>query len=216
MTLNLPKIREELCVDLRNANVMSKERRRVTTKTDSWTASGVQKKFIVTEPGIKNVRSVEVNSTPLTYGTEYEVDYHSGEVTLETATSVGDTLDIEYDYGDDKIFPDLPRHDIDLDIGYPRVGFDDISHSNTEQALGATLIRTDILISLVVYAKKKDTVMEIWQACRDRVLSKKKGYFHFSFITLAGAGPMELSAERNNKVLQKNQDFRIPFEYEVT
>ena len=213
--MNLQKIREELCVFLRNANVISKAQRGVTTYTDTYTALGAQTIFTVTQPGIKNVRSVKKNTIVLSYGGQYEVNYHEGDVQLSSSTIAGDIIAIEYDAGEgDKIYPDLPRTDIDLER-YPRLGFEDISHNTTEQALNGDLLRTDVLISMVAYADKKDTVLEILSRARNAVIANRKSFFHFCYITPAGVGPMGQSAGRADKIVQKNQDFRIPFIYET-
>ena len=214
-TVDMKKVREEIEVFLRNTDIIAKAVRGVTTITDNFTLTGAQTVFVLTKPGVKNVRSVEHNSSPLRYGHDYLVNYHSGEVTVSVTTAATDTVGIEYDYGvGDRIYTDYPRPDLDL-TSYPRIGFDDISQSNTEQALNAELIRTDILISMIFYARRKDTVLELWQASRDAIMANKKSFFHFDFITLAGAGPMGPEPGRKDKVMKKNQDFRIPYEYET-
>jgi len=216
MAIDVLKIREELEVFLRNADVMSVVRRGVSTYVDVFTAYAGQTTFTLTKPGVKNIRLVKKNGTPILRYVQYTPDYHEGKIVLSTPASVGNTIEITYDAGvGDKIYSDLPRLDISLD-SYPRVGFDDISHANTEQALGGSLIRTDILISLIVYAATKEECLEIWQSCRDAILANKKSFHFFQFITLAGAGPMAKSAGRHEKIVQKNQDFRIPFEFEAT
>lgn len=214
-TVDIKKIREELEVFLRNQDIIARGVRGVTTETDSFPLLGPQTIFILKKVGVKNVRSVKLNGTPLTFGQQYLVDYNKGEVTVSVTTTSGDDVDIEYDKGKgDKIYTDYPRLDLDL-TSYPRIGFDDISHANTEQALNAELIRTDILISMVFYARRKDTVLELWTAARNAIIANKKSFFFFDLITLAGAGPMAMSAGRHDKIVQKNQDFRIPYEYET-
>jgi len=216
MAIDELKLREELEVFLRNSDVMSVAKREVTTYVEVFTASAGQLVFTVAQPGIKNVRSVKNNASALKYGTQYTSDYHSGKVTLAAACSGGEAIEIKFDAGvGDHIFSDLPRIDLSLE-SYPRIGFDDISHASVEQCLGGTLVKTDILVSLVCYATTKEECLTMWQACRNAVLANKKNFYHISFITLAGAGPLAKSAGRHEKVMQKNQDFRIPFEFEAT
>ena len=213
-TINLQAIRQELTVFFRNANIISVATRGVITRTEDLTLQGPQTVFVLKNTGVKNVRSVDFNGSPLSLGKDYTVNYHGGVVTLLVTTAASDTVQIVYDSGEkDRIHPDFPRGDIDLATSYPRVGFEDISHANTEQALNAELIRTDILFSLIVYAKRKDTVLEIWQLARDAIIANKKTFF--SFVTLAGAGPLAMSAGRSDKIIQKNMDFRIPYEFET-
>ena len=207
-------MREELAVFLRNQNIITTAQRGVTTYTDSFTGNGAATDFNLSKPGLKNVRSVLVNGLPISYGSAYEVNYESQVVIITPAPGTVPVL-IQYDAGvGDSIYPDLPRIDLDL-TSYPRIGFDDISQANSEQALNAELLRTDTLISLVVYAATKEECLRLWQLCRDAIRANKKAFYHFCFITLAGAGPLGPSAGRHDKIVQKNQDFRIPFEHEV-
>ncbi len=214
-TLDMQAIRSELTVFLRNQDIISVAKRGVTTFTENLVATAGQTKFNLITPGVKNVRSVTVNSVLISFGTDYTVDYRSDFITLLVASTLSDTVDIVYDSGvGDKIYPDLPRLDLDQ-ASYPRVGFDDISVSSTEQALNAELIESAILVSLIIYANQKDTVQEILKLARDAIIANKKSFFTISLITPSGSGPMGLSAGRGDKIVQKNQDFSIPFEFET-
>lgn len=220
-TIDILKIRQELVTFLRNQDLMasktqtSVEVRGVTTFTETFTLLAAQTDFFLPEAGLKNVRSVELNSVPLDYGKQYDYDIETQIVVVSATTVATDVIEVVYDAGSgDKIYPDYPRLDLDL-TSYPRIGFDDISHANDEQALNAGLIQTDILFSLIVYADKKRTVLEIWTRVRNAIIANKKTFFHFDFVTLAGAGPMAQSAGRNDKIVQKNQDFRVPYEFEA-
>jgi len=214
-TVDLQAIRSELTVFLRNEDIISVDERGVTTVSDAFTGNGTQTDFILTNVGVKNVRSVTVDLVLQIFGVDYTVNYHSGVVAFLSAPVSLSAIAVSYDFGvGDRVYPDLPRIDLDL-TSYPRVGFDDVSITSNEEALNAELIRSDILITMITYSNRKDELLEVLKRARDAIISNKKSFFFFQFITPTSTGPMVLSAGRSDKIMQKSQDFRIPFEFEV-
>ena len=212
--LNQAKIKEELVVLLRNNNVFSTTERAVTTITEAFVGDGSNKLFTVNNLSIKNVRSVLVNSVSQTYGIDYDVNYITGEISFTIAP--GDTLDIdvEYDYGADKIFGEVPRIDLTLS-SYPRIGVQVTGSRTEEGALDGSLNYTDFLISVYVYANKSNDVDTFAYNVRQAVLANKKLLYYLRYITPVGETSIRNEDGRNNKIEFKTIDFIAPLNEEI-
>ncbi|MFW6130754.1 MAG: hypothetical protein ACOC56_06160 [Atribacterota bacterium] len=109
MSLNVPEIKEELCVFLRNQDILSTTQRGVTNTTKTGTLSS-EDTITISKSDVKNIRSIEVASTSKSFGKDYLVDYNnaSGCVITFNSNQTGDYT-VDYDYGSDSIYPDFPR-----------------------------------------------------------------------------------------------------------
>jgi hypothetical protein len=207
--VNLFDIKTELVVFLRNKDIFSITERGVTTTTDSYVATGGQTDFTLTNLTVKNVRSVEVNSTPLIFGKEYSVNYTTGVVTLATGATASDDVDIEYDYGNsDKIFPDYPDTAIKTHK-LPRIGFDVISSVTEETELGAGSNSTRYRIQINNYDEDNENLEIIASSIKNSILINKKNFYNFCFVTHKGFGPAIPPTWGGNKVLQRSQDLEV-------
>ena len=211
---NLWSIKQELCVFLRNQDILSTSIRGVTTQQDTGTFSDNSSHTLATSPTqVKNVRNVEVASADLNFGSDYTVDYSTGVISF-TPNVTGDYV-IDYDTGTtDRIFPDFPQADLKLNA-FPRIGFDIISGKTEENSLGAQSNMSRYLISIVSYDKDQDNVEQIISNIRTAIQDNKKNFYYSPFITPVSLGPLLPSEFGNNKVFQRNQDCEILFVYET-
>lgn len=207
-------IKAELINRLRNADIMSVGTRGVATTTQNDTGNGVKTDFILSNLTSKNVRLVQVNSVTQTYGTDYTFDADTATVSFTVAP--GDTLAvaIQYDYGvTDHIWPDFPQPDIKLGA-FPRIAIDLISAQTREIELGASSNFTAYDLTIVCYDRSQKNVEQLVAAVRSFIMDNKKTFYYTPFITPVTMGMLIKSPFGENKVFQRNQDFKIRFVYE--
>lgn len=219
-TINLQTIREELCLFLRNSDVLSVSVRGVTTITnESFTATAGQTVFTLAHALVRNVRSITVQAVNKYYLTDYTVNFTTGVVTLGVGATVGNTVLVTYDYGtSDKIYPDFPRDDLTFQ-SYPRVGIELTSISTEPIGLGGMNHLSDLLITIIaIVSANKDVgvaggfgglsdLESLWKNVRTSFRTGAKGFVSFPYITPSGTGP--IFKGKSDKLLQQTFDFRI-------
>lgn len=111
---------------------------RGTSKTDTFTATAGQTVFTLTQTLVKNIVSVTVNATPIYIGYNYSVSFGEGTssttVTLNTASTVGDTVIIIYKYGTSMVNSGFQRLDSEL----PRIAVIPMSRNTEFLSIGET------------------------------------------------------------------------------
>ncbi len=211
--VTLMNIKQELVVGLRNADIISIGSRGVSTETDTGTFSSDLTHTLATSPLLaKNVRSVTVASSPLTFGDDYTVNYATGVITFTSAQTGAYT--IIYDQGStDSIWPDYPQSHLKLSQ-FPRVAVDIISSTSNEIGIGADITESSYTISVICYDKDHDDVEGMISNVRAFVISNKKSLFYSPFITPTSVGPLLVTEFGQNKILQRNQDADVRFEFD--
>lgn len=208
-TVNLTEMKEELVVFLRNKDILTTTQRNVTTTNDagSWTA---ESNHLIDVPNIKNIRGITVDATPLVFGTDYNVDYSyddSGTIKCRITLTNPQTgaYDIEYDYGTDKIFSDLPKTTLNIS-SFPRIGVDFIGINTSELGIGGYSNVTDVSLSIYVYDPKTGAIDDFMQSIRTAIMQNKKTFYYFSFVTLVTVGPTLVFIDGKQKIYQRNID----------
>lgn len=222
MAINIRNVKKELLNELRNADLISISDRGVTTTTEEFDGTGSQTAFVLTgtgsgDGGIKNIRSVTVDSVAQTYGTDWTFSDDFQTVNFTSAPGAGtDNVDIQYDYSStgDRIYPDFPKITISNDK-YPRIGFDIISETTTPKALQGAIVQTNIIISFVAYNVGANATEDLSDSLRAFLIPRQTSWFYLNFLTPTGKGPMLPIDGSNAKVFQRNQDYRAPFEFEL-
>jgi hypothetical protein len=215
--INKQRVMEELITFFRKKLTDSKSRGTVETTTQSGTGSKV--KFTLPRKNITCLHSV-VDGVIKTDYTDYYVDYKDNNpdtypiVYFLTPPANNVLVDFTYHYSTDWIYPDVPRVDISLD-SYPRVSVRFLGDRVSEAGLGATSNLTDILGSVDIYSSKESEIEGLINNIRKLILQNKKNFHYFKFITLQNTGPVIVSPNRENKILQQNSDFIIMFRLEV-
>ena len=215
-------IKREITNDLRSADLISISTRGVTTTTEEFDGTGSQTNFILTgtgsgNGGIKNVRTVTVNAVVQVYGTDWDITNDFSTVIFTTAPVFGtDNVDITYDFSStgDRIYPDFSKTTISND-NFPRIGFDIITTTTIDKALQGAITQSNLVISFVAYQKGANATDDLHDAIRAFLLTKKLSWFFLNFLTPTGDGPLLVVPESQDKVFQRNTDFRAPYEFEV-
>lgn len=209
------QIKTEILNFIRNSDVFSIATRGVTTTTETFSGTGAQVAFSLTNTTMKNVRAVSISSVAQEYGTDYTISFTPGVVTFVTAPASGtNNISITYDYGtNDKIFPDFPQPYLKLS-DFPRIGMDIISHAVKELGLGGGSNYSNIIFSISVYDEKTKNVEGYIDTLRSLFMANKKSFYTFRFITPTAVGPMIASPFGEQKIFQRNLDLSIDLIYE--
>jgi hypothetical protein len=218
--IRIDKIREELVNELRNANIFSTTMRNVTTTTQSFTATGGQTNFILTnEP--RNIRSLTVNSVNKYLFKDYEVTWTSKTITFYSGLTGGVAVVVNYDYGTtgqggDKIYPDMPREDLHLN-SFPRIGIEYTSQTTDPLGLGALNWINEIVVTIYTWVPA-DTenniggnkyLSYIVSKVREAILNRTKSFQLFHYIQPGHISP--IIKGQYDKIIQQSQDFKIRF-----
>jgi len=215
-TFNSRLAKNEIVIFMRNQDIFTITQRGVTTDNDTGTFSA-DTEYVINKTNVKNIRAITVDATPLVFGTDYLVDYNFLDTTIKckitfTSAQTG-AYDIEYDYGTDKIYPDLPRTDLSID-SFPRIAIDTIGLDTEELGLGADANMTNASFAIYVYDSKTSTIESFIDTLRTKFIQNKKNFFYMNFLTVVTVGPMLLYGSGKQKIYQKNLDLISLFNVE--
>jgi len=214
VTIN--QLKDELLFFLRNSDIFTITQRGVTTTTSTGTYAADSTDTIAVST-IKNIRSIVVGGTTLTYGSEYTYDVDDTVSTKCKITFISaqtGVYTITYDYGStDKIFPDYPQANLKLNQ-FPRIGFDIISGETKENEIGAGSNDSEYILSISVYSKSQRNTEDFISSIREALMGNKKDFHYIKFITPSIMSPMIQGPFGEQKIMQRSQDFRILFIYE--
>jgi len=211
-------IKAEVVYWLRNSDIFTVTQRSVTTATATGTFASAST-YSIAVTNIKNIRSIVVDSTTLTYGTDYTYDTDFLDTTIKTkitftAAQTG-AYTITYDYGSDKIFPDFPRADLTID-SFPRIGFDIINMPSTPGGFGNVNI-TEVNISIIVYGLDTDDIQDWIKTIRTNLITDQLNFYNLFVVrpTLVGPAIKSPTELGRDKVFQQNIDFIGEWNYEI-
>lgn len=206
-------IKKELLIFLRNSDIISISDRGVTTSTDTGTFTADTSYTVSTNPTLlKNIRSIVVGGITLKFGTEYSVNYKTGEITFIVSQTGAYT--IIYDQGStDRIYPDYPQPFL-KQKDFPRVALDIISGVSNEFGIGAEITQSEYIMSITFYDKDHEDVEEAIALIRGLLMDNKKNFFYIPFLTVTNMGPLLVSPFGQDKIVQRNQDFMVKFIFE--
>lgn len=214
MTFQITDLKDELVVFVRNQNIFPISLRGVTTANDTGTFTS-ESDYTISLSNVKNIRSIEIDSNPLSFGEDYTVDYSFGPAGSQTCkitftSPQTGSYDIEYDYGPDKIWGDFPRDDLKIH-SYPRIAIDVMSTTTDAFGVGGDLFISDVAVTIVVYADNPDSADNYINAIRNIMITNSKEFFHTPFIKPILVGPLINSPDRSNTILHRNVDFMAMF-----
>jgi hypothetical protein len=218
--INLNDVREEICHKFRNSDIFTTTIRGVTTVTENSTATAGQTAITPAHSNLKNVRSLTIDAAAKYFINDFTINFETGVITLLSALTGGEAIALQYDYGTDKIYPDMARDNLTLE-SYPRIGIKVLSMSSESLGLGGLAHISDITITIYVWmpANKTSTIagglggnndLELYlKTARSVLLNNAKGFYSFPFICARSTGPIMPST--NNKIIQISQDFSARF-----
>lgn len=210
--VNVDTIKEEVVVFFRNN--LTDPSSRDTIGSDVYTAGGASGNFTLSHKDVKNITSLTVSGIAQTAYLDYTPDYKNNDPTLfPTATMAsapvsGVQVIVNYKYGTGWIFPDYPRKDLTLS-SYPRVGIDIISKRTEPLGIGGTAILSDYLMSMVAYADKASVVDSILAEAGSVLFLNMKNFQNFKFIYPVSLTALMKDPNREEKIVQRTQDFTI-------
>ncbi len=212
---DLQAIKQEFVVFLRNQDIFSVSTRGVTTVTEEFDGDGSTKAFQVSHSNMKNVRSVTVDGVAKTEFTDYTVDYDSYTINFVSAPGAGtNNVDVQYDYGSDKIFGDWPRTDLTIS-SYPRMSVAITSWKTEELEIGGAATINDYLITIFVWDDNIDDIDDYIKSIRKAVLENKKNFHYLKYVTPVSVSPVGHDPDRAEKISHRSLDCRALFNIEV-
>jgi len=210
MVLSIQKIKNEWVYFLRNSDVFSISQRNVSTTTATGTFSSATS-YSIPVTNIKNIRSITVDSTSLSYITDYIYDIDFLDTTIKTkitfTTAQTGAYVITYDYGTDKIYPDFPRSDLTIS-SFPRMGFDIINIASNVGGFGGVNLNK-VSLGTIIYAPKTEDLQAYIDSLRLAIFNAKLSFNYLGkYVRIVTTGPI-ITSEREtgkDKIFQQNID----------
>ena len=211
MTLNIPEIKEEQLVFLRNQDILTISQRGVATASATGTFAG-ENSLTISVINIKNIRSITVAAVLKSLGTDYTVAYGEASAIISfTAAQTGDYT-IPYDHGvGDSIYPDFPRDDLTIN-SYPRIAVDILNAPIDAFGIGGTQFISNVAFTVVIYANKSADLDTYVQAIKAAYVANPKSFYYLKFIKPTLIGPTINSPDKQDEIMQKNIDLLGMFE----
>lgn len=226
--VNIPQIKRELLTKLRNEDLISKTIRGVTTVTDDFSGDNSTVSFNLTNIGVKNVRTIVVDSVPLTFGEDW--DYSENRttkvytITFVVAPAIGvDNINITYDYTTtqdskgkfigDRIYSDFSQVIVNVDK-FARIHFDITSSATSvKSATKNPLLQSNLVITISAYGVGKEEAESLNQSIRDFMDTEHDTMFTLNFIRELGISQMLPFEGTGNKIFFRENTYRAPFEF---
>ena len=214
--LNQKNIVNEIVDFIRNSDVFSTTTRSVTTTTNTGTFSAALTHTIAVT-NIKNIRSIVVGETTLTFGTDYTYDKDFLDTTIKTkitfTSAQTGAYTITYDYGTDKIFPDFPKTELTIS-NFPRIAVDLIDIVSEPGGFG-NVMENKVNFTVVVYAANIDDIRDYISTIREKFGDAWTSFYYLTgVIRTTSTGPIIVSENKKDKIFQQNIDFEARFNYE--
>jgi len=212
------EIIKELTYFLRNQDVISTTNRGVTTAEQTGTMSGGDN-VLIDKTNIKNIRSVTIGVSSLSYGTDYTINTNYSNSTIKCKVDFGEAKNgdytISYDYGTDKIYPDYPRvTDLSFD-SYPRIGVDIIAVNSRENSIYGDAIHKEALVEIVIADTKRSDLEDLVTSVEQKIKNNAKKFYYFNYIEPYDMSPLLIQDKSKTKVFQRNLTFKIPYHTEL-
>ena len=225
MSIDLFRIKEELVVFLRQQIQDTHDPARTSTETEFFSGDNVTTRFELTKDIsrngfhlLKNVNSVKVNGVEKTNYTDYEVDYQNnnpGTINFATApdNSSNDNIEIGFSWGLLWIGTDLNRVEMSAK-SCPKISVELLSAPSDEIALGATVLKSPLSISMTIICNKVSELDLLTKQIRDAILGNRTGFHNFNLITEPRVSPTITSGDPEAYMFQRTIDWTLPNNYE--
>jgi hypothetical protein len=208
------EILEEVVVGLRNANIFSTAVRNVTTAVTAGSINANSLTLGVSN--VKNIRSITVGSTALSFGTDYSVNYDSsGSCLISFSVVQTGSYTATFDYGTDRIFVGYPRSDLTIS-SFPRIAVEFVD-VNSETGGFGNVNQNRYDISIIAYDPTKETVRGYIKSIRTWIIDNQNTLYYMRLIKPTITGPIALGNfdSFKNKIFQQNIDFRSLLNLEI-
>lgn len=221
VTLNIKKIKEEILNLIRNNDIFPVSLRGVTTTTDNFTAIASQKDFTLNNAGVKNIRSVKVDTVLQTLYTDYDINIEGATadesklISFVTGLTGGEDVEINYDYSisGDKVYSDFPEDFLTVGA-FPRIGFDIISISSTNRSANDNLQQKTLLIDFGAFALNKD-LENYSNNLYDLIFANRKTFYWLNLLRPSGrSGKDTFKKFSSTLIYSKLFNYTAPIEFE--
>jgi len=210
----------ETAEKLRNADIFTTAQRGVVTTTDSGTLTA-DTDVLIAKSNVRNIRSLTVGGSPLTYGKDYTVNYDfddGGTKKAKVSFTVAQTgaYEAQYDYGTERIFTDFSDKPMSIS-SYPRIAIG-LSPSPTVPGGIGNVNSTDVFFEINVYDADIINCIEYQEAVRDLMTDNQIGFFYLEGATrpVSFGQPIPSPYEQGKtKIHQHKQEFKNVWNYEV-
>ena len=207
---NYNLLKQEIVYLLRNGDVFTTSEREVST-TSTTRVLNNDSSLLINVGNVKNIRSLTIGSNSLKLYTDYDLDItfnDSGSIkTLVTfKTPQTGSYEVVYDYGKDKIFPDLPKPEIKIS-SFPRIGIDIIGEDSEDNELSGNSELVNISFSIIVYRNKTWDIDEIIHKIKTLIFNNKKTLYNARYIKKLSSGPITKFIDGKEKIFQRNIDY---------
>ena len=202
--VDIPKIKQEQVVFLRNSDVFTITQRGVTTASKTGTLSGT-KVITISTASIKNIRSISVGAVSKYVGTDYTAVYGATSTIITFGANQTGDYSVLHDFGQDKIYPDFPRDDLKIN-SYPRIAIDVMSIPIEPFGIGGDTFISNVALTIVVYDKNSDDLDSYIQTIKDLYVTNAKNFYYMKFVKPTLIGPTINSADKKDEIMQKNLD----------
>ena len=210
--MDIPKIKQEQVVFLRNSDVFTITQRGVTTAEATGTLSGT-KVITISTAAIKNIRSISVGVVSKYVGTDYTVAYGTTSTIITFGSNQTGDYSVSYDHGTDKIYPDFPRDNLTIN-SYPRIAVDIMSAPIELFGIGGDTFISNVALTIVVYDKNSDDLDSYVQTMKDLYVTNAKNFYYMKFVKPTLIGPTINSPDKKDEIMQKNLDIMGMFSVE--
>lgn len=202
--MNIPLIKQEQIVFLRNSDVFTISQRGVTTASATGTLSGT-KVITISTAAIKNIRSVTVGAVSKYVGTDYTAVYGAASTVITFIANQTGAYAASHDYGTDKIFPDFPRDDLTIN-SYPRIALDVINVGMDALGIGGSSFISNVAITIVIFSNNSDNLDSYVNTIKALYVTNAKNFYYLKFVKPTFIGPTINSPDKKNEIMQKNID----------
>lgn len=210
--IDIYDVREELVFTLRNADILSTSERNVTTYTDTGTFSADSTHTVGNSPTqLKNVRSITVAGSPLSFSDDYTYVTNTGVITF-TSPQTG-AYSIQYDSGTDKIFSDFPKTNLSVS-SFPRIAVDVIGMNTVTSDVGANTNMTELSLTINVYSPSTKDIDTYITSIKTHFIQNKKTFSYLDFVEIRGVGNLREFIPGQQKIFMRNIDYYAPFNLE--
>lgn len=213
--IDTENIIEELTVFVRNSDILSTTIRGVTTTNDTGTFAA-DSSHTISVSNIRNIRSIVVAGTTLTFGTDYTVAYNAANVVITFTSAQTGAYTISYDYGTtDKIYPDYDQDDLTIS-DFPRISIGILSIDTNAAATGNVNLST-VIFNVTIYEKVKKTLRGYIATLRQKFIDAQDNFYY-----LVPVKPYRLNPELpspyeygKDKIMQQSYDFISDLNLEI-
>lgn len=219
MALDIRAIKDEILNFLRDKLNSTDPLNRVVVQTTTVTATAGQTLFTLSPTLLSFVRSVTVDATSQSLGTNYNIlwrDANKGKVQFTSALSGGEIVVITWGkaLNGNFVYGDYPRTDLG-ESTYPRIGFNVLTRARVAGLGGGVNYPMAYNLNLSVKIVHTNPVFldEMEKTLTDVIEQNAKNFYTFRFINPETLGNYNLDEDPAGNTLSKVLDFAIPDQY---